>query len=63
LIYIENPALITQLLFQSKLGKSRIVPVIAAPDTIAYQFRNDTSYVQQFLHILGAPPEQGDDYL
>jgi len=43
---IENAALITQLPFQSKLGKCRVFPVI-----VAYQFGKDISYVEPFLNF------------
>jgi len=35
---MENPALITQLPFESKLRKYRILPVIMVSDTVVYQF-------------------------
>jgi len=49
--YIENPALITQLPYQSKLGKCRIFPISAVSDTVAYQFWKGIIYVQWFLLI------------
>jgi len=37
-IFTENPALISQLPFQSKLGKCRVFPEIVVPGTVAHQF-------------------------